>query len=100
MNEHESKHYIKQFEENFESYMNNISVIFISSGKEAARPSVQALVDSYFLEKGELSPLIPNFNTLLMLINITNASNESSGENKSLKILETAKSLISLRVNG
>ena len=65
------------------------SILYSSnSGKEAARPSVQALVDSYYLEKGELSPQIPNFNTLLMLIEITNASYESSGYNQSLKILE------------
>ncbi|MBB1268866.1 hypothetical protein [Shewanella sp. SR44-3] len=88
MNEHASKHYIKEFEEKFERYMNSISAVFFNSGKEAARPSVQALVDSYYLEKGELSPLIPNFNTLLMLIEITDASYESSGDNQILKILE------------
>ncbi|MBG9998353.1 hypothetical protein I6E72_05190 [Pseudoalteromonas sp. NSLLW24] len=100
MNKHASKHYIKEFEEEFEIYMNNISAVFFNSGKKAARPAVQALVDSYYLEKGELNPLIPNFNTLLMLIEITNASYESSGENQSLKILEAAKPLISLRVKG
>ncbi|MGR3968920.1 hypothetical protein [Shewanella sp. 1180_01] len=79
MNEYESKHYIKEFEEKFERYMNSISAVFIHSGKEAARPAVQALVNSYYHDKGELSPLIPNYNTLLMLIEVTNASSESSG---------------------
>lgn len=33
MNEHESKHDIKEFEGNFERYMNSISALFINSGK-------------------------------------------------------------------
>jgi len=83
------KAYIESFESSFEAYVDRLAGIVITSGPEAARPEIQALVNAYHDSGKGVGPVeIPNFNTLVMLAQITGASLERSSENESLNILK------------
>lgn len=90
-----AEHYVNQFENHFNEYVGGIaSVIFLNGTTTAAKPMIQALVNSYHELGRSISPLtVPtssHFNTLQMFVLITGASLEHSGEDESLKIIEQA----------
>ncbi|MBS0351603.1 MAG: hypothetical protein JSR33_10565, partial [Proteobacteria bacterium] len=75
----------------FEDYVDELGGIIATVGPVKAKPVVQALINAYHeLRKGIEAYRIPHFNTLMMFIKITGASLEHSGENESLKILQSS----------
>ncbi|MGR5165421.1 hypothetical protein ACPV4X_26465 [Vibrio owensii] len=89
--------YISDFEDNFENWVETKSRLFcVSGGKlQELKAPIQALVNAYHDERGELSPaFIPNFNTLKLFISISGASVECSNDNESLSNMEVAKPIV------
>ncbi|MBC3883759.1 hypothetical protein [Undibacterium griseum] len=96
INQNDAAHsYISRFEEDFATYIDEIASIIVQTDPSAGKHPIQALVNAYHDLGKTLGPTeIPNFNTLTMLVRITGATMEHSGQNESLAILEYAKSLI------
>ncbi len=86
----ENLNYINDFEKNFVEWVEGLSRIVAAGGEvQDMRSTIQALVNAYHEENNGLDPAeVPNFNTLYLFISISGASNEHSGENENLKILE------------
>ncbi|MCU6501995.1 hypothetical protein LPN04_29805 [Rugamonas sp. A1-17] len=90
----DAESHVERFENEFLEYVGGIaSVIVLSDTAATAKPSIQALVNSYHDLGREISPLYmtaSHYNTLRMFVALTGAQLEHSGENESLKILEQA----------
>lgn len=88
-----NKYYIQKFEENFPEWVEDLSRIVTTGGDVSSlRAPVQALVNAYHEEHGKISPVdIPRFNTLMLFIMISGASDQHSGRNESLEILDQAR---------
>ncbi len=84
---------IDEFENNFENYIDGLSLLIVMGGIEKIKPVIQSLVNAYHERKEGCSPIQPHYNTLMMLVKITGASLKHSGENESQKIMETGLGL-------
>jgi hypothetical protein len=90
--EQEATHYISEFENRFESYVECLALLIVQKDPASVKPCVQALINSYHELGKEISPInIPHFNTLMMFLKITGASLGRTNENESLNILKEAK---------
>ena len=75
-----AKYYIALFEEEFVDYVDQLAGIVAVGSPVDAKPAVQQLVDAYRSVKKWGPVEIPHFNTLVMLIKITGASEQHSSE--------------------
>ncbi len=86
--------HVEQFENEFLEYVGEIASLIVQGGTAtAAKPSIQALVNSYHDLGREISPISmssSHHNTLLMFVALTGAKLEHSGENETLNNLEQA----------
>ncbi|MGK5024846.1 hypothetical protein [Janthinobacterium sp. RB2R34] len=71
-----TKAYIASFENEFVDFIDRLAGIVAVGDAADARPIVQQLVNAYRTEKKWGAVEIPHFNTLIMLIKITGASEE------------------------
>lgn len=75
-----TKAYIARFENDFVNYVDRLALIVAVGDPVDARPAVQQLVNSYRSLRKWGAAEIPHFNTLMMLIKITGASEQHSGK--------------------
>ncbi len=86
----ENKRTIERFEKKFPEWVDEICGVVAKNKRfERLKPIVQLLVNAYHEEKGGIDPIkVRNFNTLKVFISISGASENHSGENEGLNILE------------
>lgn len=74
------KAYIARFEHEFADYVDQLAGIVVVGNPGDAKPVVQQLVNAYRSANKWGAVEIPRFNTLMMLIKITGASEQHSGK--------------------
>ncbi|SDG83474.1 MULTISPECIES: hypothetical protein [unclassified Duganella] len=92
---HDAEYYVDWFENRFEEYVGDFARVIVLNGQATVgRPMIQALVNAYHDLGYGITPLRlspAHINTLHMLVLITGASLEHSGENEGLNILEAGR---------